>query len=413
MRVTQSMLSSNMLRNLNISYGKMSKLQDQINSGSKITRPSDDPVIAVKGMGYRRDLAKVEQYTRNTITASSWLDSTDESLNQVGEQMKRVRELVIQAATDSNTSEDRDKIKKEIDQIRQQLQDVGNTNIGGSYIFSGTRTNEPLFIGGAINPNTNQESVKVEIYDGIQLSVNTPGKDLFNNIDDMMGKISDLLGDPTKTGEEIASMLGGVSSSTTNDDITAMHNKVLEAQADIGARQNRVEMMENRLGVREVNVTKQLRDIEQPAAILDINTTRSVLKIDSSQARRDIGMIGPLESSANYAEKGKQEALKGMARRAREGRQIMENSGKDQGRAVIQNIAQQNHGPHRVQFNVKFVPSVGSVKINFTPGTTDINIQRREPVIDAKVNKPIHEYTPGKVTGTMIQRPDVDIDVII
>ncbi|MCG7433834.1 flagellar hook-associated protein FlgL [Lysinibacillus fusiformis] len=279
MRVTQSMLSSNMLRNLNISYGKMSKLQDQINSGSKITRPSDDPVIAVKGMGNRRDLAKVEQYTRNMITAGSWLDSTDESLNQVGEQMKRVRELVIQAATDSNTSEDRDKIKKEIDQIRQQLQDVGNTNIGGSYIFSGTRTNEPLFIGGAINPNTNQESVKVEIYDGIQLSVNTPGKDLFNNIDDMMGKISDLLGDPTKTGAEIGDMLGGVSSSSTDDDITAMHNKVLAAQADIGARQNRVEMMENRLGIREVSVTKQLRDnesVDYAKAITEMVTHESI-----------------------------------------------------------------------------------------------------------------------------------------
>ncbi|MEA0554051.1 flagellar hook-associated protein FlgL [Lysinibacillus irui] len=279
MRVTQSMLSNNMLRNLNNSYGKMSKLQDQINSGSKITRPSDDPVIAVKGMGYRRDLAKVEQYTRNMITASSWLDSTDESLNQVGEQMKRVRELVIQAANDTNTPEEREKIKSEIDQIRQQLQDVGNTNIGGSYIFSGTRTNEPLFIGGAINPNTNQESVKVEIYDGIQLSVNTPGNDLFKNIDDMMGKISDLLGDPTKTGEEIASMLGGVSSSTTNDDITAMHNKVLEAQADIGARQNRVEMMENRLGIREVNVTKQLRDnesVDYAKAITEMVTHESI-----------------------------------------------------------------------------------------------------------------------------------------
>lgn len=153
--------------------------------------------------------------------------------------------------------------------------------------------------------------------------------------------------------------------------------------------------------------------IEQPAAILEINTTRSVLKIDSSQARRDLGLIGPLESSANYAQKGKQEAMKGMARRAREGRQMMEGAGKDQGRATIQNIAKQNHGPHRVQFNIKFVPSVGSVKIDYTPGTTDVNIQRREPVIDAQVNKPIHEYTPGKVTGTMIQRPDVDIDVIV
>jgi len=162
-----------------------------------------------------------------------------------------------------------------------------------------------------------------------------------------------------------------------------------------------------------IKQSKATQHIEQPAAILDINTTRGVLKVDSSQARRDLGLIGPLESSANYAEKGKQEVLKGMARRAREGRQIMENSGKGQGRAIIPNIAKQNHGPHRVQFNVKFVPSVGSVKIDYTPGTTDVNIQRREPIIDAKVNKPIHEYTPGKVTGTMIQRPDVDIDVII
>lgn len=279
MRVTQSMLSSNMLLNLNRSYGKMSKLQDQLASGSKITRPSDDPVIAVNGMGYRRDLAKVEQYTRNMITASNWLDSSDESLNQVGEQMKRVRELVIQAATDSNTPEDRDKIKKEIDQIRQQLQDVGNTNISGSFIFSGTKTNEPLFVGGTINPNVNTENVNIEIYDGIQISVNTPGNDLFKNIDDMIGKISDLLGDPTKNGKEIGDMLGGVSTASTSDDITAMHNKILEAQADIGARQNRVEMMENRLSVREVSVTKQLRDnesIDYSKTITEMVTNESI-----------------------------------------------------------------------------------------------------------------------------------------
>ncbi|QPA55054.1 DUF6470 family protein [Lysinibacillus sphaericus] len=164
---------------------------------------------------------------------------------------------------------------------------------------------------------------------------------------------------------------------------------------------------------QHIEQPKATQHIEQPAAILDINTTRSVLKIDSSQARRDIGMIGPLESSANYAEEGKQGALQGMARRASEGRQLMENAGKGQGRATIQNIAKQNHGPHRVPFNIKFVPSVGSVKIDYTPGTTDVNIQRREPIIDAKVNKPIHDYTPGKVTGTMVQRPDVDINIVI
>lgn len=158
---------------------------------------------------------------------------------------------------------------------------------------------------------------------------------------------------------------------------------------------------------------KATQSIQQPAAILDINTTKSQLKIDSSQARRDLGLIGPIESSNNYAQKGKQLALQGAARRAKEGRQLMESAGKGQGTAPIQGIAKQNHAPHRVgPYNIKFVPSIGSVKVQYAPGKTDINITAQKPKIDVQVNKPIHDYTPGNVTGTMIVRPDVEIDVI-
>ncbi len=284
MRVTQSMLSNNMLLNLNNSYSKMSKLQNQITSGSKITRPSDDPVIAVKGMGYRRDLGQVEQYTRNMNEVNNWIDTTDESLNQVGEQMKRVRELVIQAANDTNTPDERAKIKAEIDQIRQQIQDIGNTKIADRYIFSGTRTTQPLFENGKIDPTkVNSEDVVIEVYDGIQMKVNTPGAELFQNVDDMMGKISELL-DPNRaggpaTGEEIGNALGGISDKSTGDDITAMHNKILEAQADVGARQNRVELMENRLAIREVSVTKQMsdnEDVDYAKAITEMVTSESI-----------------------------------------------------------------------------------------------------------------------------------------
>lgn len=283
MRVTQSMLSNNMLLNLNNSYGKMSKLQDQITSGSKITRPSDDPVVAVKGMGYRRDLGRVEQYTRNMNEVNNWLDTSDESLNQVGEQMKKVRELVIQAANDTNTPDERAKIKSEIDQIQKQLQDVANTKIGDRYIFSGTKTGQPLFINGTLNnANVNSEDVKIEVYDGIELKVNTAGVDLFKSVDDMMSKISGLL-DPNRiplaTGEEISSTLGGVTSNSTTDDITTMHNKILEAQADVGARQNRVELMENRLSIREISVTKQLsnnEDVDYSKAITEMVTSESI-----------------------------------------------------------------------------------------------------------------------------------------
>lgn len=165
--------------------------------------------------------------------------------------------------------------------------------------------------------------------------------------------------------------------------------------------------------VQKIRQPKATQHIEQPAAILEINTTRGQLKIDSSQARRDLGLIGTLESIEKYAKEGKQAALQGMARRAKEGRQMMENAGKDLGRQTIKNIAKQNHGPKRVPFNIKFVPSVGSVKIEYTPGETDINITPQKPKINVQVNKPIHEYTPGKVTGDVLQYPRVEIDVVL
>lgn len=165
--------------------------------------------------------------------------------------------------------------------------------------------------------------------------------------------------------------------------------------------------------VQQISQPKAEQTISQPAAKLEINTTRSVLKIDSSEARRDIGQYPTGEMIGRYAQEGKQAVMQGIARRVREGNQMMEGAGKGQGRAIIQQIATQNTGPKRPgPYNVKFVPSVGSVKIDFTPGTTNIKITPGELNINVKVNKPIHNYTPGKVTAVMAQRPRVDIDVL-
>lgn len=164
--------------------------------------------------------------------------------------------------------------------------------------------------------------------------------------------------------------------------------------------------------VQRIHQPRAKQTISQPPAILEIHTTDSTLKIDSSQARSDIGMLTNKESIEKYAQAGKEGILKGISRRVQEGYQMMNAAGKDQGRSVMQSIAKQNTGPKRPgPYNIKFVPSVGSVKIDYTPGTTDVNITRQEPKIDTQVNKPILEYTPGKVTGTMIQRPSVTIDV--
>jgi len=285
MRVTQSMLSSNMLRNLNTSYNKMSKYQDMLDSGSVISRPSDDPVVAVKGMGYRIDLDKNQQYQRNLREANTWLDTTDEALDQVGGALKRVKELIIQAANDTNTADDRRKINAEMQQIKGQLRDIANTKVGENYIFSGTHTNQPLYTDqtGPQNPaitTGGNKPIEINVFDGISMNINTSGTDLFNNIDGFMTHVTTLL-ESGATGPEIGNALGLEVTNGANKipGLDGIYENTLTARADVGARQNRVEMMENRLSLQEVNVTKQLsknEDTDYAKTITDMVTQESI-----------------------------------------------------------------------------------------------------------------------------------------
>ena len=286
MRVTQSMLSSNMLRNLNTSYSKMSKYQDMLESGTVIARPSDDPVVATKGMGYRVELDKNEQFKRNIREAHTWLDTTDEALDQVGSSMKRVKELIVQAANDTNTTEDRQKINAEISQIKMQMRDIANTKVGENYIFSGTHTSKPLYTDytGQQNPDITaagaERAIEINVFDGISMKLNTRGDDYFKEIDDFLGHIETVLQN-NATGGEISSALGlEVTSGGGNiPALDALYEKTLTLRADVGARQNRVEITENRLDIQKVNVTKQKslnEDTDYSKTITDMVTQESI-----------------------------------------------------------------------------------------------------------------------------------------
>jgi len=269
MRVTQSMLSNNMLRNLSNSYAKIGKYQEQIFTGRKFTRPSEDPVATVKGMSYRTDLNKAEQFTRNLQTVNTWLDTTDDALDQVGNALQRVKELIVQAANDTNTPDDRQKIQEEINQIKKHLRDLANTKVSDKYIFSGTNTFTPVFDSSGLT-NVNENSVSIEVFDGITLNVNIAGKTLFGDIDTFMNDFSNTLLDPNSSGEDISKKLG---------DLDNHISAVLAARADVGARQNRVELMTNRLSSHEINITKHLsenEDVDYAEAITKMITSESI-----------------------------------------------------------------------------------------------------------------------------------------
>lgn len=245
-----------MLRNLSTSFERLAKYQDQILSQKKITRPSDDPVIAMKGINYRRNLQEVQQYKRNFSEAYNWMDNSDASLDKAGQALQRIRELVVQASNDTYDKSQRESVSKEIAQLKEHLVEIANTKVGDKYIFNGTDTlNKPVDAEEIpLKVSTNSNPVQIELAKGIYISVNVNPQDVFN--EDLFKDIEGLtiaLENPNSDGKTLNLFL---------DKIDAHLNNVLNARSGLGARANRVELMEARIDQQEIISQKVLSDNE-------------------------------------------------------------------------------------------------------------------------------------------------------
>lgn len=255
MRVTQSMLTANFLRNLSNSYERLGKFQQQLATGKKITRPSDDPVVAMMGMEYRTDLARIKQYERNLSTAYKWMDATSSALEKATQVLQRVRELVIQASNGTYEESQRAHIAEEIEQLKKHLASIANTKISGKYIFNGTNTKQaPVQLNnGTVTVTQNTEPVLLEVNDGVEIRVNVDPSRAFSAavFQDLTALAADLRNGAD--GQEINQYL---------DDFQGHMDQILAARAELGARYNRVEMIDDRLGEQKVIATRILSENE-------------------------------------------------------------------------------------------------------------------------------------------------------
>ncbi|RFU68300.1 flagellar hook-associated protein FlgL [Peribacillus saganii] len=273
MRVTQSMLSNNMLRNLSNSFERIGKLQEQISSQKKITRPSDDPVVAMQGILYRRNLEEVEQFKRNYSEAYNWVENSDTSLDKAGHAIDRIRELMVQVTNDMYDISQRQSTMEEIDQLKNHLVDIANTKSGDKYLFNGTDTlNAPVIDGNPPSFATprNNNSVELELAKGVYIPVNAKSGEAFS--DDLFTDIQKVISDLQngKPGKELSQHL----------DILDKHkSNLVNARADLGARANRIELMADRIDNQHIMSEKMLsenEDIDIEKVITEFTTQESV-----------------------------------------------------------------------------------------------------------------------------------------
>ena len=144
-RITNSMMNNNTKNNINLNKTNADMLNTMVASGQKITKPSDDPVIAIRALRLNTDLSQLNQYyDKNIPDAEAWMTITETALSQTDGIFTSIKENLTTGASDDNTASDRMKILESLKGLRDQIYSSGNADYAGRTVFTGYRTSESL-----------------------------------------------------------------------------------------------------------------------------------------------------------------------------------------------------------------------------------------------------------------------------
>lgn len=255
----------------------MDSLQEQLSSGKKIAKPSDDPVVAARGMFYRSSLMENDQYKRNVDEAQSWLDMTDSTMDEVGNVMKRIKEILVYSGDGAISPDDLKTMGSEVQELKNHLGTLANQQINGKYIFAGTDTNKAPFdhtanSGKGDFVSTNSSLINLEVSQNVFVTSNINAQNIFNFPDNAnnMFKVLDNVITELSNGRGASQFITG---------LDQQYDKLLAERASLGASVNRVELIADRLKTQDVSITELMsknEDADMAGVMTDLKMQESV-----------------------------------------------------------------------------------------------------------------------------------------
>ncbi|MFD2331480.1 flagellar hook-associated protein FlgL [Cohnella sp. GCM10020058] len=281
LRVTQGMIQSQVVRNLNHNLNSMTNSQEQLTTGRKINKPSDDPVGITYALRYRSEIAMNDQFQRNLTTATSAVDHVDTVLGQINDLVSRVKELTVKGVSDTSTPESRVAIAKELDGIYSNLVTLGNEQLNGKYIFNGQQTlTQPYTEATAGTQDTDDGEINLSLAPGVAISTNMSGNKVFGSSTD-----ADNLFTVVRTLRDSFNANDSKTASNTMSKLDSRLNTFLGIRSEIGARANRIEMLDSRnkdLDVTLNSLSGKVEDADMAATITELQTQQNVYQASLS-----------------------------------------------------------------------------------------------------------------------------------
>lgn len=278
MRITQSMMSSSMMKNLQNNYKRLDKYQEQLMTNRRLNRPSDDPVGVASALHYRAEISSTTQFSENVDDADSFLKFTDTVMNEATQIVQKLSELAVQGGTDTVPKDARENIAREVEQLYTHLVSLGNTQFKGRYILNGQRTDQKPYPDDPANEKYSLDDgiVQYQVGAGIYVDVNMLGDKVF-------GKFGD--------ADNLFTIVNDMKTALLNDNTSGISGaipklqgaleKLVIGQAEVGAKQNRLEFTTSRLedlNMNYIDLQSKTEDIDMPKVITELKTAESIFQ---------------------------------------------------------------------------------------------------------------------------------------
>lgn len=264
MRITNNLILMRSLGTVREGLSGLASAQEQVTSGRRINRPSDDPAAAARVLATDSELRALTQYGRNIAVARQRLDVEETALDQTSGILERARELAYGQAGLTANARTREVTAAEVDELFLQVVQIANTRVGDRYIFGGLHPDRaPLdATTGAEDPSApTRQAAGYAVGAGSVLDGAHGAGTLFVDTDTLaaLRALADALRADDPAGIQAA-----------GDRIADAHRTLQGIVGEVGARQMRLDVAEanvESLDLNLRNLRSDLMDVEMEAAI--------------------------------------------------------------------------------------------------------------------------------------------------
>lgn len=264
-------------------------LQEQLGSGDKLTRSSDDPVAAsrLRMLSRADNLSNIDESNANRGNAD--LTLADSALSTFADYIQRAKELTTLAANGTLTESQRASTGDELDELFKNLVGLANSrDSNGHSLFGGESSGDAYTLDGSGNANYagTASSGSLALGDGQSITRGITGPEFLEFDDPNTGSATDLLAAIKALAAELKS--GADPQKAANEGMTMLDtalDKVTTAQTVVGSRLNWIDLTNERrtnLGELRADEETQIGATDLPATIADLQQTLTVL--EASQA---------------------------------------------------------------------------------------------------------------------------------